>query len=651
MPDTGGGAFVGYPHLLRQAKKARASKPTGPGPTVIDDFIGGLFGESSFEQPVSVLDPKAKTRNRARDAGYLIQQGSMIAPLARPAVALGKAVLEAPPVLGGSRFAQRGAVRVGGEEEAVASHSTTSPALGQLAEDPYLYAPSIGLHRASANNYAPDNPTFVWRAGALDRSFPNEAPHGIFNRDAYVWNPRQWSEGSIPEQWAASAAERSEWEKRILQGKDDPRLTQLAPDKGSQTAAILASPKFRSLEEWENSPFGFGALLQSRRPGVKSNALIDEYASDWNAMMIELGYDPSELRQRLMVLERLADYARTGDKVAAGGPILDLFDLARNAPSAMGELKLYAPRVPVTPGEAVLYHGKVPGRPLQELAERGNWALYDDRHLAGLAGNKDIADWRTSEYEKPLHLLAPASGKLPPPPEEALRMYNDLLPKGYVPGATKNLDEMTDAPIFDFDTLDAEAVLFKKVTASMDHLDDGDSMMLDEIASAADDYFQMLVGKGVPEEEAKSTLVMVMKAGGMPEEFATTFADDFAPKVGGGLKIPDDWTKANSIFDLPKVNVSLEDLAQEKLAKASLPAIDHTQQKLNQLDAVTKPDWVFKYNPQNQLHEQLAESFGFTKDQAEEVVQIWLTDLDMSLDGAIKHYIKTKIFNTGPFAQ
>lgn len=388
----------------------------------------------SYGEPITNLG-KANVPLLPQDtaeAALSVVPGLGAAATKAPKLAVAGAKNLAVPRLQSKMASQLGAVRLGGQERAVASHS--SPALPEniesIAQDG-LYAPSIGLSRGAGNAYSPNSPSLVWRAGALDRHFPHEAPSVTYNRDAYVWNPSRGWDKSIKDQWDEYMAFDTV-ERRLSKLMGDTRLTQMLPDQHSQSAAIIASPSFKDLKSWEESPFGYGAL-----PNPHDSADYGQRLADYQRKMSELrngygGLHPAG-EEFLTRLAKLAN-ADLSPEMMAGNYFGESYMAAKNAPSQLGELKIYAPSVPAGPGDASVYLPKSLGSPsrMSKLLDQG-YEIYDPRHLAGLAGDPSVTS-RTSAT-MPVHLLAPSTGKAPPSADEALRMYNDLQPPKLWQGA------------------------------------------------------------------------------------------------------------------------------------------------------------------------------------------------------------------------
>lgn len=420
MPETAGGAFVGYPHLSAQARIARALSTRGLGQhdTVPDQLLSGFFGDSSFDKPVSVFDPKAKQKNTARDVGYLTNLASQILP---PVVAAGRQMLKAPPKLAGGKASQLGAIRVGGREDLVTAHgmSGDADALEKITKEG-LHAPSFALVK-KGNPFQP-TVNIVHRAGALDRPFPSEAPSGFFNRDAYTGNPDKFSGRHIADQWDETFRRRE-----VIPGsaKMTEGLFNSIPD--AQIAAIHASPSFRSMEHYEKSPFG-AALLGESSDVRKYKQLFNERLAAHTGAPDGIG------KQRL--LQELEAFRASGRDPALhqGELIPDLYRMARQAPSEYGELKIYAPNVPANPGVASIFQADAgPNNFFTANAKKLGWDVYGPKELAGMAGDLSLLD--KPAREMPLHLLAPSSGKAPMSPKEALGRYRDLI-GGYAPDAS-----------------------------------------------------------------------------------------------------------------------------------------------------------------------------------------------------------------------
>lgn len=411
------GPYIGYPRI--KPPKMLLQENLRP-PDVASQFTRGLFGENSFDEPMSVLDPQAERLNNARDLGWGAAQALNIAPF------LG-AVAKAKGVATGGRQTQRGAILLGGHPDTVITHSGAYlPDNLESIRENGLFAPSLGITKAASNPYNKAAPQLVFRAGALDRHFPEEAPAGLWNRDAYTWNPSRFNAVPIKQQWERMmASPEGLLGPKLANISGDARLTQMMPDHGAQAAAIIGSPNFKNLKEWEESPFGLGALRGNY--GVE----LEKYSKAFHDLMTEHGAAPGDILRQLS----LVSGGKVSHELIQGSPLAEMFSLARKAPSEMAEYKIYAPSVPAGPEHASIF---APSRHLlspnvqEQIAEQG-YQLYDPRHLAGMTGDRELAEKVAGEgvtnwRENPIHLLAPPTGQAPMPANEAMRRYKDLLP-------------------------------------------------------------------------------------------------------------------------------------------------------------------------------------------------------------------------------
>ena len=396
------------------------------------------YGSTPFAVPQLSRIPQAKTTVVERDGKKERKSRAFMAADAAAFAPFG--MLD--NLAGG---AAKGAIRLGGAPEAVASHTTPATGSKILAiRDKGLYAPSIGLTAKTPSDYQSHNPHLVWRAGELDRQFPDSVPPGIFNRDAFTWNP-SYADGhmgrSIPEQfqsykeWQSAPGQHNEWAMRLADLLGDERFTQMVPDKGSHTASILASPKFRSLAEWETSPHGMGAL-ESLGGGPAGLTNVQNYTWAFNELVRkhkladQYGNPQSPALTQLLEQFPLLAQSKIDLQHLAGSPLGDLYSTARNAPSAMGEMKIYAPSVPAGPDVASVY---IPEASIYSLPEwqKAGYETYTPEAVHGinnaLTGSTTA---RSAPGQVPIHVLAPPDGSAPPSAAEALRMFKETTAKG-----------------------------------------------------------------------------------------------------------------------------------------------------------------------------------------------------------------------------
>lgn len=427
--------------LLKQAQEFGEAPFGYPNPPV--KLLMELFGVPAIQRTMDKLSYGEPITNLGKanvpllpsdtaEAALSVVPGLGAAATRVPKLAVAGAKNLAVPRLAAKGAAQRGAVTLGGIDDAVATHgSATLDQNIKSIEANGLYAPSIGLHRSSASAYTPAGPQLVFRAGALDRHFPDEAPSGIYNRDAYVWNSNRDSDKPIKDQWAAYRASDTV-ERRLSKLMGDARLTQMLPDQSSQSAAILASPNFKSLREWETSPYGYGALADEvGTPGSYTQRLA-EYKTELARLISQnprMEHSGEEFLTSIAKLGR----ANLDPELLRGSFLGDTFSLARGAPSQLGEYKIYAPSVPATPGEASIYMRYAPSAAQRDAFEGAGYDLYGPKHIAGLA--RDLGVEKAPRSAMPLHLLAPKTGQAPPSAAEALRMYEDLKVPKLWPGA------------------------------------------------------------------------------------------------------------------------------------------------------------------------------------------------------------------------
>lgn len=357
--------FFGNPLATAQGEKARKARLKPYETTWLDEFLRGMFGAedpagSLAESGALDADPiraaageQAFAKKRmAGNVGQAAGIGLDLSSYANPVVAAtgGVAALMGMsnlPKAIGKIGKQRGAIRVGGNPDLYVSHATNPAKLDAIVKAGYLDAPSLGVSAREANDFAKDNPQFIFRAGAVD---PNKNIGTMVNRDGYFENPRirGYDGEEQPEAFKREIA-------RLLEGKSKPynipdlRLSQGWPG-GGQSLAIAASPSFRSFEDYEKARGGARSLLNP-----------DSRASTWQdidntVLKLAYKYDYASVDDYVKDLTRRA---LGKEDLLPGEPAL--WEQLKDSPSAMAEFKIYD-KLGLNPNEAFMYLPKLPDR-------------------------------------------------------------------------------------------------------------------------------------------------------------------------------------------------------------------------------------------------------------------------------------------------
>lgn len=315
--------FFGNPKESRKADKARERRKVALyEDTWIDAFLKGMFGDDAPSN--SVLDPQYDKNRTASEIG---QRVGVVTDIASPVKA---GLLGALPALAG-------AIRFKGAKDLVATHATNPDSLSKILESGKLKAPSIGITARQTNDYSSNSPQFVFAAGKTD---PERIPGALINRDGYFSNPKG-DHMSLEEEIKLNIMRA-----RQTYGLNDQRLQQFFPG-GSQGFAIGASPSFKSYKEFEQSPYGARLLRVPEK----------ERSTYWNALERDLRDEAH------WAGKEVEDYARgiikkmndgTAEVARVPGHIAQLWDRAKNSPSAMAEFKLHE-HLPISPADTALY--------------------------------------------------------------------------------------------------------------------------------------------------------------------------------------------------------------------------------------------------------------------------------------------------------
>jgi hypothetical protein len=577
------------------------------------------YGSAPFRVPPLSPIPQAQTQVVERDGKKERKNRAFMAADAAAFAPFGPL----DNLVGG---AAKGAIRLGGAPEAVASHTTqpTKSEIKSIAREG-LFAPSIGLTAKGPSDYHSRNPHIVWRAGELDKKFPDSAPPEIFNRDAFVWNPIRESEQSIQDQYK-TLAPYDAFAARLADLLGDSRFTQMAPDKGSHTASILASPKFKNLAEWEASPYGMAAL-ETMGGGPGGLKTVDNYSNLFSSALRKHGIF-SGTPEATQLLEQYPHLTKSGLNIdlIKGSPLGDTYSLARNAPSAMAELKVYAPSVPAGPDVASVYLPRYE-EGLAEPWRNAGYEVYSPQSLHGLSGK-----YATSLDDAPLHLLAPPSGAAPPSHAEGLRMADEARAKGYTPGWSA---PGLKAPAEPFDQLVymAETGWSKAPETKLSSVPP--ALLQSDIEDFAEDF-------GLDTGSAKKLLQDYYATTTPGETDLTDFAESWLEKKGLG---PVDE------FALPDPDTDIA--AQAAHAQAPLkaadknfgfpeghPAIKIFQKPSHHVIADLETALGVQADSSVDAFNQIGQKLGLTPEESAKAYKVWMNDLNATAVDALLPYLK-----------
>lgn len=446
-PDLG--PVTANPHLLAQGRTARTNlaKKQPYERTQLDAFLGGMFGDSSFDAPEgSVLDPAAANRNSTRNAGYLTGLAFQAPPVIRGGLKGAGALLKVPALekaaaagLGAGlppaamHGSQRGAVSLGGADDLLLTHAFDPAYVEAIAKDGFLRAPSLGIttgnqttakaiQRATGVGFNPGKPRFVFRAGAVN---PETAMGTLINRDGYFANPTGRAktvfglpdlmrEGDLQQEIADLLARQ-----KSLYGLDDLRLGEGLPGSPSRVMQIAASPNFKSWREFEASPAGAETL----RHGVDSDVLKRVRQAATDRIMRKYTYATAD-----DVHDVGLDIVRKMNGKHDGGPRLStlapFIEHAKTAPSDMAEFKVLQ-HLPLRPSDAFIWspYGEARSetwlKPLMEkgfrvigpdtLHDTGKMRMFPTEIAPGMSAETE--DWARSLLQ-----LVPPTGELKLPP-------------------------------------------------------------------------------------------------------------------------------------------------------------------------------------------------------------------------------------------
>lgn len=343
-------AFAAADGYAQQKDPVMPGGKANPPLAMISDLVGvGALGRTldraSYSYPLTNAGKANVPLIPADTADAAFAVGPVTAAAGKAGKGAGKvasALLEEALTrpIAGSRAAQRGAIRVGGDPSLMPSHSTSTDSLeGTISSNGTmeLYSPSIGIKRDSLMHgfgSGGANVRLVPRVGAYD---PQNSTSSLFNRDAYT--PRRESYNgeilkSVEDRMAniggaakhAVGSARSRLEERFSDlpspeklkaaessiggGHEDTlkRVLEALDGNYPHAIAITDSPAFRSFGQYEKSPLGANLLVkegsvsmdaagaEKRRQAFKDLPYLDE--QDKHKVMMEAtGGWPREVAQ------------------------------------------------------------------------------------------------------------------------------------------------------------------------------------------------------------------------------------------------------------------------------------------------------------------------------------------------------------------
>ena len=216
--------------------------------------------------------------------------------LAKGAPRVAKGVLEAA-VSGptpGSRAAQRGAIRAGGDPKLQIAHATTVAGLEQAYRGlggSALYSPSLGIRYDQVPDFMTQHERgtvlLIPKLGAFD---PATSTSTLYNRDAYL--PRHGQFPGVRNKTGPNLVfDRGLVNVRLPASEGqgpvprvNPRSIAYQSSLGglSHRAALANSPHFRSYADFEASPAGAATLIKGRKdsPSRVSESLLEQYGQE-----------------------------------------------------------------------------------------------------------------------------------------------------------------------------------------------------------------------------------------------------------------------------------------------------------------------------------------------------------------------------------
>lgn len=218
-----------------------------------------------------------------------------------------------PAALSGSKTAQRGAIRVGGDPDLYPYHGTSAGKLLKTAtpEGSFeLTSPSLGISKGGVDTSFATGPgggvLLIPRVGAFD---PATSPATLFNRDAYT--PRSYQAGiNLAKQSLERANDPGKLQtyqeiagltatqarQALLRGEvyarnggrfsDTPsslrarEFEQQSTGDWAHDEAIKGSPIFRSYANFERSPLGAALLMDKRAPSELTDGAIERWQQE-----------------------------------------------------------------------------------------------------------------------------------------------------------------------------------------------------------------------------------------------------------------------------------------------------------------------------------------------------------------------------------
>lgn len=344
----------------------------GKKPEMVEDMA---YGFPPLQGAGGTTGPKPEY---AADIADLIPWMGMAGKTRKIAGALAEEVGKHPWQIAGSPLAQEGAIRLGGRPDLHMVRGTGYSGLmpnDRLLKE--LHAPSLSITAEGQKIPFDTGVLLVPKIGAFD---PAYSASTLFNRDAYVATARDYpgfwrgGEAAISPKLARDRLlSRFEVEARPgTEGWDNWLKGEEGYKTGGHSLLMRASPRFRSLKEYENSPAGARTLGRGD-PEAVSAQIASEYS--------DIFKNPPDIRY-------LRRAAAEGNQQA-----IELLNRARTAPSEYAELKVNSP-VPLTGDRwaGALLHTGGYNKPLVEsLNMRGIQTL--DRGEEGASGLRDMINW------------------------------------------------------------------------------------------------------------------------------------------------------------------------------------------------------------------------------------------------------------------
>lgn len=207
-----------------------------------------------------------------------------------------------------------GAIRKGGNPELFAWHnSDIGKIIDLLDESGALSNPSIGISKFNPFHFGGhESVSLLMRPG--DEIDPAKVRADLFNRDGYTTRIKS----------------------DVAQYLDDTRFTEnAAPKDPSHLLSIAASPKFKSLKEFEESPYGAGTLLTPKTQDYASDR-YDEIKERLNASAMGEDFVPQTALERQAWAKEMVKGLDVDDPTGLGQELLNIL---KASPSEYAELK------------------------------------------------------------------------------------------------------------------------------------------------------------------------------------------------------------------------------------------------------------------------------------------------------------------------